>query len=142
VETIYLTEVKEIGPEVAEFFEAGLLILFQAGAPPELAEMSVLHEPISRREDPPIAGDVVVIGDRELRVTAIGEKAWKNIQDLGHAVFKFNGADEVELPGEIYLEQTDLESLRDAIQPGTRMEIKAGTKTTATSDGEGTAREP
>jgi glucitol/sorbitol PTS system EIIA component len=142
LETIYLTEVTEIGPEVAEFLEAGLLILFQAGAPPELAEMSVLHEPISRREEPPEVGDVVVIGDRELRVTAIGQKAWKNIQDLGHAVFKFNGADEVELPGEIYLEQTDLESLRDAIRPGTRMEIKVGAKTTAASDGEGTAREP
>ena len=35
-EPIYLTEVTEIGPEVAEFLEAGLLILFEAGAPPEL----------------------------------------------------------------------------------------------------------
>jgi glucitol/sorbitol PTS system EIIA component len=141
METIYLTEVTEIGPEVAEFLEAGLLILFQAGAPPELAEMSVLHEPISRREDPPKPGDVVAFGDRELRVTAVGEKAWKNIQELGHAVFKLNGATEVELPGEIYLEQTDLESLRDAIRPGLRIEIKVGAKTTATTEGERTARE-
>jgi PTS system glucitol/sorbitol-specific IIA component len=142
LETIYLTEVTEIGPEVAEFFEAGLLILFQAGAPPELAEMSVLHEPVSGpREDPPEPGDVVAFGERELRVTAVGEKAWKNIQDLGHAVFKFNGAEEVELPGEIYLEQTDLESLRDAIRPGLRLEIKTGANTTATRDGEETARE-
>ena len=131
MEPIYLTEVTEIGPEVAEFLEEGLLILFQAGAPPELAEMSVLHEPTSRREDPPEAGDVVAFGDRELRITAVGEKAWKNIQDLGHAVFKFNGAEEVELPGEIYLEQTDLESLKEAIQPGLRLEIRASSPATA-----------
>jgi glucitol/sorbitol PTS system EIIA component len=126
MEPIYLTEVTEIGPEVADFLQAGLLILFQAGAPPELAEMSVLHEPKSCREDPPEPGDVVVFGERELRVTAVGGKAWKNIQDLGHAVFKFNGAEEVELPGEIYLEQTDLDSLREAIRPGLRVEIRSG----------------
>ena len=57
MEPIYLTEVKEIGPEVAEFLEAGLLILFQTGAPPELAEIAVLHDPTSLREDPPAPGD-------------------------------------------------------------------------------------
>ena len=87
-EPIYLTEVTEIGPEVAEFLEAGLLILFEAGAPPELAEIAVLHEPISGpREDPPKAGDILIIRSREFRITAIGYKAWQNIQDLGHAVF-------------------------------------------------------
>jgi len=126
MESILLTELAELGPEAEDFLEEGLLILFQAGAPPELAEMSVLHEPISRREDPPEAGDMVAFGDLELRVTAVGEKAWKNIQDLGHAVFKFNGADRVELPGEIYLEQTDLDNLKEVIRPGLRLEIKVG----------------
>ncbi|MCA1728015.1 MAG: PTS glucitol/sorbitol transporter subunit IIA [Actinobacteria bacterium] len=131
METIYLTEVTELGPEVPDFLDSGLMILFEAGAPPELAEIAVLHEPVQRREEPPEAGDVVAIGSREFRITAIGEKAWKNIQDLGHAVFKFNGAEEIELPGEIYLEEPGPEGLTDAVQPGTRVEIKVGAAVTA-----------
>jgi PTS system glucitol/sorbitol-specific IIA component len=126
-ESIYLTEVTEIGPEVAEFLEAGLLILFEAGAPPELAEIAVLHQPISGpRVDPPEAGDILVIGSREFRITAIGYKAWQNIQDLGHAVFKFSGLEEAELPGEIYLEARGVEDLDDLVQPGARVEIRTG----------------
>jgi glucitol/sorbitol PTS system EIIA component len=131
LEPIYLTEVTEIGPEVAEFLEAGLLILFEAGAPPELSEIAVLHEPIFRREDPPEVGDVVAIGTSEFRITAVGEKAWKNIEELGHAVFKFNGSEEVELPGEIYLEEAGAESLSELVQPGVRFEIKVGAPATA-----------
>jgi glucitol/sorbitol PTS system EIIA component len=126
-EPIYLTEVTEIGPEVAEFLEAGLLILFEAGAPPELAEIAVLHQPISGpREDPPEAGDILVIGSREFRITAVGYKAWQNIHDLGHAVFKFSGLEEAELPGEIYLEARGAEDLDDLVQPGARVEIRTG----------------
>jgi len=125
-EPIYLTEVTEIGPEVAEFLEAGLLILFQAGAPPELAEIAVLHEPISKREAPPEPGDVLAIGTREFRITAVGSKAWKNVQDLGHAVFKFSGSREAELPGEIHLEEQGAEDLSELVRPGARVEIKAG----------------
>ena len=126
-EPIYLTEVTEIGPEVAEFLEAGLLILFQAGAPPELAEIAVLHDPISGpREDPPVAGDVLTIGSREFRITAIGSKAWQNVHQLGHAVFKFSGSREAELPGEIHLEEQGSEDLGELLRTGVRVEIKAG----------------
>lgn len=123
--TIYLTEITEIGPEVPEFIEVGYLILFQAGAPPELAEMSVLHEPESPRDDPPETGDILAIGDKELRITAVGERAWNNVRELGHVVFKFNGLDETELPGEIYVEETD--ALSELVQPGARLEIKEAT---------------
>ncbi len=123
METIYLTEFTELGPEVPEFLDMGLLILFKAGAPPELAEMSALHEPESFREEPPRAGDTIVLDSRELRITAVGEKAWKNVRELGHVVLKFNGQEgETEMPGEIYVEETD--GLENLIQPGTRLEIK------------------
>jgi glucitol/sorbitol PTS system EIIA component len=126
-EPIYLTEVTEIGPEVAEFLEAGLLILFEAGAPPELAEIAVLHKPISGpRENPPEAGDILAIGSREFRITAVGYKAWQNIQDLGHAVFKFSGSEVAELPGEIHLEAGGVEVLDEIVRPGTSVEIRSG----------------
>ncbi len=126
MEPIYRTEIKEIGPEVPEFLEMGLLITFAVGAPPELAEMSVLHEPTHRRDKAPEPGDVLAIGPLEFRITAIGEKAWKNVMDLGHAVFAFNGATEVELPGQIYVEPQGAESLKEEIRPGARIEIRTG----------------
>ena len=143
MEPIYRTEIKEIGPEVPEFLEMGLLITFAVGAPPELAEMSVLHEPTHRRERAPEPGDVLVIGPLEFRITAIGEKAWKNVMDLGHAVFAFNGATEVELPGQIYVEPQGAELLNEEIRPGTRLEIRASAGSAATAmDREGNIREP
>jgi PTS system glucitol/sorbitol-specific IIA component len=125
LETIYRTEITEVGAEVPEFLESGLLILFKTGAPPELAEISVLHDPGVCRESPPGPGDVVSIGDREFRITAIGEKAWENVRKLGHAVFKFNGLEEAELPGEICLERSDPDALGDNVRPGVRVEIRS-----------------
>ena len=129
---IYRTEIKEIGPEVPEFLDMGLLITFAVGAPPELAEMSVLHEPSHRRDTAPEPGDVLAIGPLEFRITAIGEKAWKNVMDLGHAVFAFNGATEVELPGQIYVEPQGAELLSQEIRPGARLEIRTGAGSAAT----------
>jgi len=139
-EPIYLTEVTEIGPEVAEFLEAGLLILFQQGAPPELAEIAVLHDPSSRREEPPEPGDVLEIEGHEFRITAVGYKAWQNVRDLGHAVFKFDGASEPELPGQIHLEGQGAENLGEVVRPGARLELKVGGRS-ATGDREGGALE-
>jgi glucitol/sorbitol PTS system EIIA component len=140
MEPIYRTEVKWIGPEVAEFLETGLLILFEMGAPPELAEIAVLHDPTTRREDAPEPGDVLDIEGQEFRITAVGYKAWQNIQELGHAVFKFDGSPEAELPGQIHLQGQGAEKLGEMVRPGARMEIRAGSN--AAMDREGSVREP
>jgi PTS system glucitol/sorbitol-specific IIA component len=142
LETIYLTEVKELGPEVAEFLEAGLLILFETGAPPELAEIAVLHDPTARREKAPEPGDVLDIEGQEFRITAVGYKAWQNVQELGHAVFKFDGSPEAELPGQIHLEGPGVENLGEIVQPGARLEIRAGAGSAAAVDREGDVSEP
>ncbi|MDQ3302134.1 MAG: PTS glucitol/sorbitol transporter subunit IIA [Actinomycetota bacterium] len=130
MEPIYETEMREVGPEVAEFLETGYLILFQMGAPPELAEMAVLHKVVHMRPEPPEAGDVLAIGESQFRITAVGGKAWKNIEELGHAVFLFNGAQEPEMPGQICLEDTGTENLSQTLRPGTRLEIKTGVAAT------------
>ncbi len=123
--SIYLTKVTQIGPDVAQLLEeADTLILFEEGAPPELAEVSVLHEHSERREEPPEVGDIVAIGSKEFRITAVGGSAWKNMLELGHASFKFNGADEVELPGQICAEGQGSDDLNEDIQPGVQMEIR------------------
>jgi PTS system glucitol/sorbitol-specific IIA component len=42
-------------------------------------------------------------------------------------VFKFNGLEEVELPGEIYLEPTGDRGLEEIVRPGVRVEIRPAT---------------
>lgn len=142
MEPIYRTEVKEIGPEVVEFLEAGILILFETGAPPELAEIAVLHDPTTRREEAPEPGDVLEIEDQEFRITAIGYKAWQNVQELGHAVFKFDGSAEAELPGQIHVQGQGTERLGEVVRPGARLEIRTGTGSTTAMDREETVGEP
>ena len=126
MEPIYVTELREIGPEVADFLQEGYLILFQMGVPPELAEMAVLHEVDHMRPKQPEPGDVLAIGESQYRITAVGTKAWQNVRELGHAVFVFNGAAEPEMPGQICLEEGGIENLAGTLQPGARLEIKAG----------------
>lgn len=123
---IYRTEITEIGPDVGEMLDvAGILITFEDGAPPELAEISVLHKHTDQREEPPAPGDTVAIGPREFEITAVGGVAWKNMLELGHAAFKFNGANEANLPGEICLEEQPAEAVKEIIGPGVPLEIRA-----------------
>jgi PTS system glucitol/sorbitol-specific IIA component len=103
----YETRVVEIGPEVSEFLEHRILVFFRKGAPPELAEFSILHEPKEHFEDVE-PGDWIEIGERRYRVTAVGECANANFQSLGHLILKCNGRIEAELPGDVCVEAADL----------------------------------
>lgn len=125
MEYIYRTEITEIGPDVEEMLDTmATLITFEDGAPPELAEISVLHKHTDQREEPPEPGDMVAIGSQELKITAVGRTAWKNVLELGHAAFKFNGAEEAGLPGEICLEEYEAGAIKEIIGPGVSLEIK------------------
>lgn len=43
MKTHYRTALTAVGPDVPDLLDGGILILFADGAPPELAEVSVLH---------------------------------------------------------------------------------------------------
>ena len=103
----YETRVVEIGPQVSEFLKHRILVFFRKGAPPELAEFSILHEPNEHFEDVE-PGDDILIGERSYRVTAVGDVANANIQSLGHLILKCNGRTEPELPGDVCVESDDL----------------------------------
>lgn len=120
----YRTTVTAIGPEVAELAEGGILILYADGAPPELAEVSVLHRVT---EGPsvaaPLAGASLRIGGLSVPLTAIGERAWAKIADMGHVVVNFNGAAATERPGELCARQVPAADLMAALVPGAMIEI-------------------
>jgi PTS system glucitol/sorbitol-specific IIA component len=103
----YETRVAEIGPLVSEFLDNRIVVFFRVGAPPELAEFSVLTEPSELVEDVR-PGDWVVIGEHCYHVTAVGEVASMNLRNLGHLVVKCNSRTEPELPGDVCVQAKDL----------------------------------
>ena len=104
----YSTVVTAIGPLLGEFLAEGIIVLFNQDAPEELWDFAVIHRPEGTFEEVK-PGDLVRFGSHDpIRVTAVGEVANKNIEALGHAVFKCNGNAAAELPGDVCLENVPL----------------------------------
>lgn len=121
----FSTSVTAVSDEARELVEGGVLILFAEGAPPELAEVSVLHRvQIAPTAAPPAVGANLSIAGISTRITAIGEYAWKKIDEIGHVVLNFNGATEAPRPGEIAVEEVDLLALSRALQPGAEIWVE------------------
>jgi len=101
--TYYRTTVVEVGPEAADMVEAGVIILFGEPLPEALAEVSVVHRPSQTLSGHAVGvGDTVVIGGQQLTITAVGDLATKNLDDLGHVVLYVNQPDQKLLPGAVH----------------------------------------
>ena len=115
----YSTTVTEIGEEVPDLLEGGVLILYADGAPAALAEVSVQHVvdgPAS--SSPPPVGARLSLGELSTRVSAVGSSAWDKVRDLGHVVINFNGASQAERPGEICVEARDSVAIQREVRSG------------------------
>jgi len=100
--TYYRSTVVDIGEEAGEMAEAGVLILFGEPLPEALAEVSIVHRPTQTLQGNAISvGDTVAIGGQELTITAVGDLATKNLDDLGHIVLYVNQPDQKLLPGAV-----------------------------------------
>jgi PTS system glucitol/sorbitol-specific IIA component len=120
------TRVTAIGPEVADLAEAGVVILFADGSPPELAEVSVLHKTEHGPSDgAPQKGASITLGPVAAVITAVGSSAWSKVLEMGHVVISFNGATEAERPGEICASQVDPQALVAALKTGAIITIAA-----------------
>lgn len=108
-----------IGENAHELHENGYLVTFVETAPSELAEFSVLVAPGEFQEEVR-PGDVLLIDGSAHRITAVGELANKNLRQLAHAIWQFDGLHEPEKPGAVHLEQLDLPDLK----VGTRLTIR------------------
>jgi PTS system glucitol/sorbitol-specific IIA component len=99
-----------IGDSVEEFRAARVLVFFNAGAPEELAEFSVLHE-ASINLATVASGDSLRLGTESFDVLAVGEVANQNLANLGHLVVKADGRTEPEMLGDVCVEARDLPRL-------------------------------
>src|SRR3954452_17515127 len=80
----------------------GVLILFGEPLPEALAEMSIVHRPSQKLGGHAInAGDVITVGGAELQITAVGDLAAKNLEELGHIVLYVDQPNQKLLPGAV-----------------------------------------
>ena len=120
----YRTTITEVGPEVADLLEGGILILFAQGAPPELAEVSALHR-VTEGPTPaaPPVGATIAVGPVRASLTAVGSLAWGKIADMGHVVINFDGATHSARPGEMSASAVPGATLAGAVQAGAEITI-------------------
>ncbi len=115
----YRTVVTEVGVEVADLLDGGVLIFYAHGAPPALAEVSILHQVQDEIVDHvPAVGSVIKLGDLQTRVTAIGDTAWHKVKELGHVVINFNASSTAERPGEICVHALETDLVKSAMVKG------------------------
>jgi glucitol/sorbitol PTS system EIIA component len=119
----YKTVISDVGPEVGDLLEGGVLILYADGAPPELAEVSVLHRVEAANAQAPRVGARLQIGEIDSVLTAVGPTAWNKVSELGHVVINFNGSRDAERPGEICAQPVDPARLLSSIRSGVLIEI-------------------
>ncbi len=113
------TKITDVADEARELVGGGVLILFAEGAPPELAEVSVLHRVTTPPStSPPAVGARLAVAGVSTEITAIGEYAWRKIGEIGHVVINFNGDGTAPRPGEISVKPVDLVALSAALSPG------------------------
>ncbi|VBB07343.1 phosphotransferase system glucitol/sorbitol-specific iia component [Lucifera butyrica] len=98
----YEVEIINIGPLSKELLADGNLVIFDKCPNEALMEISVMH---TRGEIKGAieVGDRVTLGSFIYQITAIGEEALHTLKELGHCTFRFDGADVVDLPGQIAL---------------------------------------
>ena len=104
---VYESVVTQVGGMVEAFLGHGLLIFFKAGSPPELHDMSVLHE-ATTADDGPHPGDTIHLGDVALEVLAVGPVVRDNLINLGHLDLKADGRTEPKLPGDVCVRVGDI----------------------------------
>ena len=120
----YRTALTAVGPDAADLLEGGILILFADGAPPELAEVSVLHRVVEGPSpDAPPVGATLTIGELAADLTAIGDLASAKIADMSHVLINFDGAAQGGRPGEISAAIVDPAALAATIRPGATLTI-------------------
>lgn len=110
----YIANITDIGPMVADFKEAGVLVLFGPSAPNELREISVIHDMKQEVEDNLIKpGTKIKLGNYEYIVDQVGSEANNNFKKLGHISIYFIDSEEHELlPGAIHVKETEFPTLK------------------------------
>ena len=102
----YTTRIIEVGPDAEDFLEENMAITFAGDAPEALRSYCYIIEK-AELEGGLAVGQEVRIGDQHWTITAIGNVAETNLENLGHVTLVFDGAPEPRLPGAVHIGGVD-----------------------------------
>ncbi|KUO06043.1 PTS glucitol/sorbitol transporter subunit IIA [Streptomyces caeruleatus] len=98
----YKSTVRRVGATCEELLDGGVLILCSAPVPEALQDASVVHEPSVPLTGELRCGDRLWLDGRLIELVAVGERATRNLRELGHVVVHVNAADTQVPPGAVY----------------------------------------
>ncbi|SQI37264.1 PTS system glucitol/sorbitol-specific transporter subunit IIA [Leminorella richardii] len=102
-QAIWRAQISAVGKEAAGFLSEGRIILFSDQAPQDLIDYCLVHGGSSLTK--PIAvGQHLELYGKVYPITAVGEVASQNLEQLGHITLQFDGATQPELPGTVHLD--------------------------------------
>jgi glucitol/sorbitol PTS system EIIA component len=103
VKAYYESTVLRSGEEAELMIEGGVVILYADPIPDALESVSVVHTPTRGPDRSIQIGDVFVLGENEVELTAVGDRADENLRTLGHIVVYLNPSDDTALlPGAVH----------------------------------------
>lgn len=102
MQTIYQSSITQIGVNASEALADHMLITFCEGAPAAIADYCFMlnHGEMTGTLEP---GVILELAGLRYQVTAVGEVAQQNMQQLGHITLRFDGANEAEYPGSVHV---------------------------------------
>lgn len=99
--TVWESTITSIGEDAPEMFDAGVYILFGTPVPDALASIAIVHPGPHEAFAPVAVGDRFFIGDDVIEITAVGDLANTNFDQLGHICVYVNKSVNL-LPGAIH----------------------------------------
>lgn len=107
---IYDNQIKSKGSLVDSFEGEPMFILFGDNAPDTLKDFCYCID-VKKAEEEIKPGQFVVIDGAKFKITALGDIAQRNLENLGHVTISFDGATSATLPGTINVEKSDVPKL-------------------------------
>jgi glucitol/sorbitol PTS system EIIA component len=99
----YESTVLRAGEEAGLMVEGGVVILYADPIPDALESVSVVHGPARGPDREIKPGDIFAIGEQQVEVVAVGDRAHENLRTLGHIVVYLNPGDGTSLlPGALH----------------------------------------
>ncbi|MGW4127252.1 PTS glucitol/sorbitol transporter subunit IIA [Amycolatopsis japonica] len=99
----YESTILRSGAEAQDMVDGGVVILYADPIPDALEEVSVVHVPAAKPGREVRVGDIFRLGDAEVELTAVGDRADENLRTLGHIVVYLNPDEGTSLlPGAVH----------------------------------------